>query len=141
MRYGVPHISLLCLAQSAICALALSQMIFPVRAQSVSVRSPHKPRHQHPVKSDHQTKAKAKARVSSTGETTVKKADPVADQTLTESPTTSPEPKPSQLTGATPFKGDLRELPQTKPVKQERPKRPEPPLRPVVKDHPDPRSD
>ncbi len=67
-------------------------------------------------------------------------ADPTAEHASAESPTASPAPQTSKLTGATPFKGDLRELPQTPPVKQERPKRQEPTPAPVIKDDPIERS-
>ncbi len=71
----------------------------------------------------------------------MKKNDSVAAPTQAQASSVNPEPKSSSLTRAQPFDGDLRELPYTKPVKQERPKHPEPTLVPVIKDDPDQRSD
>src|SRR5512142_3564892 len=42
-----------------------------------------------------------------------------------------PRPQESHLVEAQPFTGDLRDLPQLKPVKRERPEREEPNVKPV----------
>ena len=64
------------------------------------------------------------------GETAMKKTAQSVDATQTAPPTVSPAPKQAELKRATPFNGDLRDLPQTKPVQKERPARKPPKLRP-----------
>ena len=139
MRF-LPHTSLCWLAQSAVCALALSQLVCPVFAQNETAHSSRKPRKPHPVKSANQKKTNAQVQAAATKGATVTTADPTAEHASAESPTASLAPQTSKLTGATPFKGDLRELPQTPPVKQERPKRKEPTPAPGIKDDPIERS-
>jgi len=68
--------------------------------------------------------------VSASGENTMKRTAQATNTTQPAPQTVSPAPKQAELKRATPFNGDLRDLPQTKPVNKERPARKPPKLRP-----------